>query len=68
MRKSSVPQEQTRVQHLDSNGEASCILDNQLTIIIVSIIYPRQYLFYSTNASVAKQMPDTKNLNQTEWG
>lgn len=68
MRKSSVPQEQTSVQHLDSNGKASCILDSQLAIIIIiSVIYPGQYLQIITNASVAKQMPETKNFNQTEW-
>ena len=30
-----------------------------------SIIYPRQYYVYSTNASGTKQMPETNNSNWT---
>ena len=38
MRKSSVPQEETSVQHLESNGKASCILHNQLITMMMIII------------------------------
>ena len=52
------PSELTMVSETPRNQcSGHCI---KMTIIIISIIYPR-HLFYSTNASGAKKIPETKS-------
>ena len=52
------PSEPTMVSETPRNQcSGLCI---KMTIIIIAIIYPR-HLFYSTNASGAKKIPETKS-------